>query len=258
MVLSNLVNDLHKMGFDGTECVMIHSSCKSIGYDANDILDTLIEFFKYGNLIMPTHTWGIINENNPIYDVKNTPSNLGILNNLFLKRDGVIRSHHPTHSVAIRGNASFALLANEVYANTPCTPHGFYDKLREYNAYVLLIGVGNERNTFIHSVEEVLNVPNRLTEKTVKLYVKNNNQVKEVYMRKHFNKNQPHISEDFPKLDEALYEKGCMKDYKFGNAKTIVFNTKKGFNLIRHILAKDPEVIVNGTITKDMWEEYDV
>lgn len=253
MILKNLVNDLKEMSLKGTECVMIHSSCKAIGYDANDILDTLIDYFKDGTLIMPTHTWKNVNEKNPIFDLDNTPSNLGILNNLFLKRDGVKRSHHPTHSVALKGMHANELIENEVYANTPCTPHGFYDKLREYNAYVLLIGVGNERNTFIHSVEEILNIPNRLSKLPMKLYVKTEDNLKEVYMRKHYNPNQPHISEDFVKLDEALYSKGCMKDFKFGNAKCILFDTNKSFKLIRHILRKEPEVIVDGNITKDMW-----
>lgn len=36
---------------------------------------------------------------------------------------------------------------------------------------MLLVGVGHERNTYIHSVEEVLNVPNRLLDMPMELVI---------------------------------------------------------------------------------------
>lgn len=53
--------------------------------------------------------------------------------------------------------------------NTPCTPGGAYDRLKDCGGKILLVGVGHERNTYIHSVEEVLNVPNRLAAEPMKL-----------------------------------------------------------------------------------------
>lgn len=64
------------------------------------------------------------------------------------------------------------------------------------------------------------------------------------YMRKHYNPTKPHISLDFPKLDEALLYYGVMKEYSFGNAKALLFNSCEAFKLIRYILRKNPEIIV--------------
>lgn len=165
---------LKAMGLTGKETILVHSSMKSIGEvegRADTVLDALIEYFKDGLLLLPTHTWKNINEDNPVYDPAVTPSCVGILTNLFLKRDGVIRSLHPTHSMAGIGVSAKEYLAGEEYNNTPCTPGGCYDRLKDCGGKILLIGVGNERNTYIHSVEEVLNIPNRLSDKPMKLQI---------------------------------------------------------------------------------------
>ena len=92
-------------------------------------------------------------------------------------------------------------LAGEENNNTPCTPGGCYDRLRSCGGKILLVGVGHERNTFIHSVEEVLNVPHRLSDKPMKLQiVMPDGSIKDSYMRKHYNADQPHISEDFVRI----------------------------------------------------------
>ena len=64
------------------------------------MLDTWMEYFKGGLLLLPTHTWKTVNEDHPVFDSKKEPSCVGILTNLFMKRAGVVRSLHPTHSMA--------------------------------------------------------------------------------------------------------------------------------------------------------------
>ena len=67
---------------------------------------------------------------------------------------GVVRSLHPTHSIAACGRGAAAYLAGELENNTPCTPGGCYDRLREVGGKILLLGVSHARNTFLHSVED--------------------------------------------------------------------------------------------------------
>ena len=49
---------------------------------------------------------------------------------------------------------------------------------------------------------------------------------------------------------------GVMKEYSFGNAKALLFNSCEAFKLIRYILRKNPEIIVNGEISKSDWIDY--
>ena len=207
---ADLKHDLAAMGLTGNETILIHSSMKSIGAvegGADTVLDAWMEFFAEGLLLLPTHTWRFINEENRVFDVRRSPCCVGILPELFRQRPGVVRSLHPTHSMAAYGKGAAAYLEGELDANTPCTPGGCYDRLRAAHGKVLLLGVTHARNTFIHSVEEVLNVPNRLTDKPMQMTVVDEAGAQHtVYMRRHYNAQQPHISEDFVKLEQAYLD----------------------------------------------------
>ena len=262
------------MGLKGDETILIHSSMKAIGAvdgGADTVLDAWMEYFKDGLFLLPTHTWKTVNADNPVYNPYTTPSCVGLLTNMFMKRDGVIRSLHPTHSMSGYGKNAAEYLAGEEYNNTPCTPGGCYDRLKEVGGKVLLVGVGHERNTYIHSVEEVLNVPNRLSDMPMELVIElqeesnnsgklppynrdegwkkhtDNKLCRKVYVRKHYNAQQPHISEDFVKLNQIFLDSGVVKKVKFGDADSLLCDAKGMFNIVRQVIAPDPECIV----TKD-------
>jgi aminoglycoside 3-N-acetyltransferase len=269
-----LKDQLESMGLKGDETILIHSSMKAIGAvdgGADTVLDVWMEYFKNGLLLLPTHTWKTVNADNPVYNPYTTPSCVGLLTNMFMKRDGVIRSLHPTHSMSGYGKNAAEYLAGEEYNNTPCTPGGCYDRLKEVGGKVLLVGVGHERNTYIHSVEEVLNVPNRLSDMPMELVIElqeesnnsgklppynrddgwkkhtDNKLCRKVYVRKHYNAQQPHISEDFVKLNKIFLDRGVVRKVKFGDADSLLCDAKGMFNIVRQVIAPDPECIV----TKD-------
>lgn len=269
-----LKDQLESMGLKGDETILIHSSMKAIGAvdgGADTVLDAWMEYFKDGLLLLPTHTWKTVNADNPVYNPYTTPSCVGLLTNMFMKRDGVIRSLHPTHSMSGYGKNVAEYLAGEEYNNTPCTPGGCYDRLKEVGGKVLLVGVGHERNTYIHSVEEVLNVPNRLSDMPMELVIElqeesnnsgklppynrddgwkkhtDNKLYRKVYVRKHYNAKQPHISEDFVKLNQIFLDSGVVRKVKFGDADSLLCDAKGMFNIVRQVIAPDPECIV----TKD-------
>lgn len=269
-----LKDQLESMVLKGDETILIHSSMKAIGAvdgGADTVLDAWMEYFKDGLLLLPTHTWKTVNADNPVYNPYTTPSCVGLLTNMFMKRDGVIRSLHPTHSMSGYGKNAAEYLAGEEYNNTPCTPGGCYDRLKEVGGKVLLVGVGHERNTYIHSVEEVLNVPNRLSDMPMELVIElqeesnnsgklppynrddgwkkhtDNKLYRKVYVRKHYNAKQPHISEDFVKLNQIFLDSGVVRKVKFGDADSLLCDAKGMFNIVRQVIAPDPECIV----TKD-------
>lgn len=269
-----LKDQLESMGLKGDETILIHSSMKAIGAvdgGADTVLDAWMEYFKDGLFLLPTHTWKTVNADNPVYNPYTTPSCVGLLTNMFMKRDGVIRSLHPTHSMSGYGKNAAEYLAGEEYNNTPCTPGGCYDRLKEVGGKVLLVGVGHERNTYIHSVEEVLNVPNRLSDMPMELVIElqeesnnsgklppynrdecwkkhtDNKLCRKVYVRKHYNAQQPHISEDFAKLNQIFLDSGVVRKVKFGDADSLLCDAKGMFNIVRQVIAPDPECIV----TKD-------
>lgn len=257
---NDLKKQLEAMGLNGGETILIHSSMKAVGQvdgGADTVLDAWSEFFADGLLLLPTHTWKTVNDADPIYNPACTPSCVGLLTNMFMKRDGVVRSLHPTHSMAGLGRNAAEYLAGEEYCNTPCTPGGCYDRLKDCGGKILLVGVGHERNTYIHSVEEVLNVPNRLSDKPMRLQiVMPDGTLRTVYVRKHYNASQPHISEDFVKLNQAFFDCGAARQVKFGDADCLLCDARRIFEVVRHVIAPDPECIVtSGSIAPERWSE---
>lgn len=254
----DLKGQLFRMGLKSDDSVLIHSSMKAIGKvegGADTVLDLWMEYFSEGLLLMPTHTWRQMNPQYNVFDPSTEESCVGLLTNLFRNREGVVRSLHPTHSMAAYGRTASEYISGEENCNTPCTPGGCYDRLRAVKGKILLVGVGHERNTFIHSVEEVLNVPNRLTDKPVLFYVvMPDGHRKKVYMRRHYNPMQPHISEDFVKLEQAFFERGAAKRAVFGDAACILCDAGKIFEVTREVLAPDPECLVTSpVIPPDRW-----
>lgn len=255
----SIKQQLVQMGLKPTDTVLIHSSMKSMGQvdgGADTVLDAWMEYFSEGLLLLPTHTWRQMSAEYNVFDPATEESCVGLLTNLFRKREDVVRSLHPTHSMAAYGKNAAEYVAGEENCNTPCTPGGCYDRLRAVGGKVLLVGVGHERNTFIHGVEEVLNVPNRLTDKPFLFYVvMPDGSKKPVYMRRHYNAMQPHISEDFVKLEQAFYDNNAAKKGKQGDADCILCDANGVFEVTRKVLAPDPECLVTSSvISPERWK----
>lgn len=92
----------------------------------------------------------------PVFDVARTPSRVGLLTELFRRSAGVVRSVHPTHAVAIWGNAAEALAAGHETAATPCGAGSPYVRLLDRSGKVLLAGADIASLTLYHALEEAL------------------------------------------------------------------------------------------------------
>jgi aminoglycoside 3-N-acetyltransferase len=55
-----------------------------------------------------------------VFDVRRTPSRMGLLSELFRRSPGVVRSVHPTHPVACWGEDAASVAAGHPGSATPC------------------------------------------------------------------------------------------------------------------------------------------
>lgn len=145
-------------------CVLlIHSSLSSIGRvegGADTVLNALLEAVgPEGTLCLPTLSYLYCSEASPTFNVTTTPSNLGALPNAFLRRQGVIRSLHPTHSAAAIGPQAEAVVGKHGMDRTPVGPHSPFRRVYELEGQVAFLGCGTRCNTSIHGVEELLESP---------------------------------------------------------------------------------------------------
>ncbi|PYY29084.1 AAC(3) family N-acetyltransferase [Paenibacillus illinoisensis] len=239
----SLFEQLHQLGIDGRSTLLVHSSMKSMGEvegGADTVLDVFTDYMKDGLLVLPTHTWSTINASNPMFHVESSPCCVGILPELFRKRPGVVRSWHPTHSVAAIGQDAVAFTKDDHLYDTPCARGSAWGKLLDRKATILLVGVDLKRNTFIHGVEEWVDIPGRLTDEHEQLYtVLPDGTEISVPSRRHCGLSW---SEHFWKVDEVLQRKGAMRIGRLGGAIVRVCDAAMVEAVITEMLRANPDL----------------
>ena len=240
---NNLLEQLGRLELNKNGTLLVHSSLKSIGPvegGADTVLDVFSDYMKDGLLVLPTHTWDYINGDHPNFHVDDSPSCVGVLSELFRKRENVVRSLHPTHSVAALGENSDEFVTGDELFDTPCARGSAWGKLLDHQATIMLLGVDLCRNTFIHGVEEWANIPGRLSDEPEMLYTISPDGTKTmVPSYRHYGLSW---SEHFWKVDAFFEEKGVMYKGCFGDATVRICDTVGMANLLYKMLEINPEL----------------
>ena len=104
----------------------------------------------------------------------------------------------------------------------------------------MLIGVDLTRNTFIHGIEEWVNIPGRITDTYEPLQsILEDGTIMDVHSRRHFGLSW---SDHFWKVDEILLNRGAMKIGKFGDAETRVCDAKLITEVLTEMLTDMPDL----------------
>lgn len=253
-----LKKQLQDLGIVSTDTILVHSSMKKIGEvenGAETVLDALSEYMKDGLLVLPTHTWKTIDERNPNFYVESSETCVGILTELFRKRDHVIRSLHPTHSVAALGKDAESFTGDDQKFDTPCAEGSSLWKLLGREGKIVLIGVNFTSNTFIHGIEEWNDVPGRLTDDHEPLYtIKKDGSKISVPSRRHCGLDW---SMHYWKVEDVLFKRGTITKGKFGNASVIVCDAVKLNNDITKMLQTNKALFsTNKPLSKEQEEAF--
>lgn len=186
LVIPNDIKAAFKeVGVKKGQAIMVHTSLNSLGYvcgGAQSVIEALLESVgEEGTIMMPTQSWknldpktgvywqepeewwDVIRENIPVYDKMVTPTNtMGAVSEMFRQWPGTLRSDHPARSVAARGHYAGYLTENhdlsDIFGDS--SPIG---RLYELDGYVLLIGVGYDKNTSLHLADVRAEYPGKHT-----------------------------------------------------------------------------------------------
>lgn len=174
-----LIKQLQAIGVKEGMDLMMHSSLKRIGPvdgGPDAIIDALFEVLGSGGTLIMSTVSGSVSQKQPIFHVDHTPSSVGYLSNVFRKRDKVIRSLHPVHSLAAFGPKAEFYTEGHLQASTPWSPNHTYGRLMRNNAHILFLGVNFECNTCLHALEIEARVPGLHTREssTLKVFDTNN------------------------------------------------------------------------------------
>lgn len=244
---SSLIKDIEKIGVNKEGTLLIHSSMKAIGEvdgRGDTVIDAFIDYMKEGLLLFPTHTWSEDNLKDGIYNPKTEPSCVGLLTNLFRKRQGTTRSMHPSHSVTAMGKRAKEYTdRDDQFENyTPCPTGGCFDGLYDEDAQILFFGVPLTRNTYIHVIEEKLDIPNRINNKArdIKMIYENGD-VRETKLYGHFS-TLGDVSQNYGKLLKPMLEMGMAKEGKIGDATSYLVKVRPMSDWVTKMLKDDPDL----------------
>jgi aminoglycoside 3-N-acetyltransferase len=237
------------MGIGRNDTLLIHSSMKSIGEvegRADTVLDAFMDYLSPdGLLILPTHTWAIMGKDTDTYDPAETPSCVGILTNLFMKRPGVFRSLNPTHSVAAAGKGAEEFVRGEERFHTPLARGGCWYRLMERGAKIMFLGCPLSRNTFLHGVEEWCGIENRLTAKPAEYKIK----LPEGRVISHptfrHEAPVPNVSENYVKMEPLFLREGAAYEGKFGDARCVIGSAPEMYEITARCLRENPDLFLD-------------
>ena len=260
MIHEKMLADLRALGVKDGGILLVHSSFKSLGAaylsemkDAgHDAILCVIETLRaalgaQGTLLIPTLTYASVPVSNRVFDVRTTTSNVGAITEYFRTMPGVVRSLHPTHSVAAIGPLAIAMTVNHERDTTPVGEHSPFRKLRDLGGQILMLGCGLRPNTSMHGIEELAEPPylfryafdyacTDALGATHTLHIK----------RHHFdNKHGEDIAQRYDRLKYLLPEY-IMASGKVLDADCYLFEAKSMWDVAEKVMRDDPLFFVDG------------
>jgi len=251
ITIERIENDLRNIGVKKDDTIMLQSSLKSVGLvegGADAVIDALLHVIgEGGTLMVPTFTYSYAGkEDAVVFDKKSTPvCNTGIISETLRKRKEAERSSHPAYSFAAIGKNAKALTSDHPIGS-PLGIGSPLHRLAEMNGKILLLGVGQNRNSLIHTAEAAAGmiyqcVPFRESWGRA-VRVLNSEGVVEIIDQKQF----PGCSYHFGIIEEVLQSKGILRYGKAGNAATQFMNAKDVIIQVVELLKKKPDYLLCG------------
>lgn len=161
-----LMDEFRALGLTDGDTVFIHSAYSSLGKTPGGVdggprtvIEALLEVVgPQGTLIMPTFNYDFLR--GIPWDMRTTPSQMGVLTELVRTDPRAKRMFHPIYSMAAIGRHADELAAhrsNDCFGETT-----IFTKFREWDAKILIIGLAYSKSiTFLHHCEQLAGVDYR-------------------------------------------------------------------------------------------------
>ena len=242
----DIVKNLEALGIKKGDKLLVHASYKSLGA-VDGRIETVIDAFKEavgeeGTLMFPTFTYENVNAENPVFNIKTSPSCVGMIPEVFRHGEGVVRSLHPTHSLAVWGKDKEYYIANHHDDQNCLDKNSPIMKLKNNGGKILLVGCGLKKNTLLHGLEIACKVPYAFgvdfsDPRYHREYIcidENGIEHKREFF--HVFARESGWAHNFDKLAEVL----PLETVKLLEADTYIFDAKKLWNDIENAFEKDP------------------
>jgi aminoglycoside 3-N-acetyltransferase len=240
-----VVKILERIGIPRDGVLLVHSSFKALGragHEASAVLRVLVNYMEPGTILFPTMSWRYVKPESAMFDELQTPSNTGILTELFRTQYATTRSLHPTHSVAGRGKLAEDLLGGHHLDETPCSSRSPFGLLARYDGWILMLGVSMDCCTLIHHVEEMiapdLYLKPRAERQTYTCRDRHGRQVI-AHVRRHL-----FLPRDYWQFQDVLASRGELRTGRIDNAVCRAFRASDMLRVVTEVLTTRPDAII--------------
>ena len=158
-----LESSLRVLGVAPGDTVMLHSGFALSGFRGSpkELVDTFLRSVgPNGNLLMVSLPYSSSSyeylQNLKCFDVRKAPSHMGIISESFRRREGVLRSFHPTHPVLAFGPKAEWIVADHDKCLYGCGPGSPFEKLSQLGGKVVFFNVPFITMTMFHYLEHLV------------------------------------------------------------------------------------------------------
>jgi aminoglycoside 3-N-acetyltransferase len=155
---------LRRAGISETDTLLVHANfVPDSGFRGTplDLVSAMADLVgEKGNLMMVSipfrgSAYDYLSQNKT-FNARKTISLMGLATEMFRRREGTLRSLHPTHPVLAFGKDASWLVADHQRCPYPCGAGSPFEKFRQLNGKILFFDVSFGSITFFHYVEDLL------------------------------------------------------------------------------------------------------
>ncbi len=209
---TDIEDGLRDLGLGEGDIVLVHSSLSSLGHvegGAEAVVDAFLRVLgPSGTLLVPTF------------------GSFGAITDAVRNRADAVHSIHPKASVAAVGAQAESICLDHWKAETAHGADTPYVRIADLDGNVCLLGVDQDRNTTLHAVEELLQLPYL---KSTDRFTFSTPEGEVTKSWRHF----PGPHRDFIGLDATLRREGIVKVRRIGDAAVRLMKSR---DMINHLL----------------------
>lgn len=224
---AQLLGVLRELGVRDADSLMLHSA-SGAQYGFRGSIDDLTRVFidavgAQGHLLMVSLPYRSSSiqylENLKQFDVRRTPSMMGMVSEYFRRRPEVLRSLSPTHPMLVRGPRAAWYVADHEDCLYPCGPGTPFEKFLNENGIVVFFNVPVGTLTFFHHLEHLVgaDLPFELYTQPAHRVTVVDREGRESTMSVHAYTMETIRRRRFPVLEAALRERGMVAHRRIGN-----------------------------------------
>jgi aminoglycoside 3-N-acetyltransferase len=244
LTLESLTSAFRDLGVQTGDTLLVHSSYKSLGpvdSGPQTVIEALLAALgSGGTLIMPSFNFDF-NKGKP-WDVRSTPSQMGILTEFVRKDPRAKRVFHPIYSFAIIGK--HAEMLGSLRYKSSYERNSVFGKLRDLDGKIMVIGLSYTNSmTFFHHIEQMEGVDYRFLKKFTGQVTdwdgRTNVDTFEMFVR---NIDKGVITEVNP-MGELMEKAGVIQSRKIGEADVKLMKANEVYAFTAREMRRDPHLL---------------